>query len=372
MIERSEQRSAENNRVRIVHQRDRSFFDQAIQPRRIDSVLFKGLRFQKLDEVFNCRANFTPNHHTFQRQDQRFSRFFSRFTRGKDMTKLRIREFVHASVSTDGKVTPNRRGRLEVHSFDAAGSRLETFVWIFSRNSRRNHMVFNRLILFVHEVNGIRAFNISSIESSHVWHSVKRDTHGDLQLRRGHVDAGDTFRHRVFNLQTRVQFQKEVFVRRSIIKIFNRTGTDVTDVLRQSLRGFFHLAENIRLGDDWRTFFENLLETSLRGAVTAVKRHSVAMFITYNLYFQMSRFRAQLHHKHWRTRNFRFHLVKVRNQLLLVGGHTDTFTATTFGCFQHDRKSNSIRRGDALFDRRYHGFIECFFRNRTFWRQVGD
>ena len=109
-------------------------------------------------------------------------------------------------------------------------------------------------------------------------------------------------RDRVLDLQTRVKLQEEVLVGFCVVQVLDGTGTDVTNVLRQALRSLFHLSENVRLGNGRRTFLENLLEATLRGAIPAVKRDSVTVLITNDLHLQVTRLRTELHHEHRRTR----------------------------------------------------------------------
>jgi hypothetical protein len=50
---------------------------------------------------------------------------------------------------------------------------------------------------------------VEPVEDSDVSDSVKRDTHGDLELGGGKVDAGDHLGRRVLDLKTRVELEEE-------------------------------------------------------------------------------------------------------------------------------------------------------------------
>jgi len=53
------------------------------------------------------------------------------------------------------------------------------------------------------------AVRIETVESSDVSNSVKRDTHGDLKLSGGKVDAGNHLGGRMLDLETRVELEEE-------------------------------------------------------------------------------------------------------------------------------------------------------------------
>ena len=100
-------------------------------------------------------------------------------------------------------------------------------------------------------------------------------------------------------------------------------------------------------------------------------RDSVTVLITNDLHLQVTRLRTELHHEHRRTRNLRLDLLEVRAKLIFIRTHTDTLTSTTFGGLQHDRKTNTSRRLDALVDGSDHRLVENFIRNGTLLGQVG-
>ena len=371
-VESTEQSSTDHNHVRVLLIGDFLLRDQPVQPRGVDGIILELTRFEKLNQVLDGSADFTAHDHALESEHERLARFVASFAGCKDVTKLGISKLVHATIGADREVTPHVGRRLELHALDATRRRLETFIRVLGGDARCDDVSLRQDVIFFHEVNTVHRFRVTPVKGSNFRDALERNTHGNLQLRRGKVDAGDAFRHRVLDLQTRVQFKEEVLVRCCVVQVFNRTSTNVTNILRQTLRRLFHFSENFRLGNRRRTFLKDLLESTLRGAITTVQGNGITVLVTDNLHFQVTRLRTKLHHEHRRARDFSLDLLKVCSKLLFIRAHTNTLTTTTFRRFQHDRETDAFRRRDALLDRRDHRLVENFFRNRALLRQLCD
>ena len=123
-------------------------------------------------------------------------------------------------------------------------------------------------------------FGFLVVEAANVWHAVEWNAHGHLQLRRWHIHDGNSFRHWMFHLQARIRLQEVVVVRVCVVEVLDCASSDVADALHQSLSCFLHLREGLSRSDRGRTFFEDLLEATLRRAVSAVKSNGVSMLVS--------------------------------------------------------------------------------------------
>ena len=110
----------------------------------------------------------------------------------KNMPKLRVRELVNPTISTDRKVAPDVPRGLELDPFNTTRSRLEAFVGVFRRDARGDDVLRDLRVSNLVEINRRRPMNIlQPIKPSDVRNAMQRDAHGHLQLRRGHVDVRD-------------------------------------------------------------------------------------------------------------------------------------------------------------------------------------
>lgn len=75
------------------------------------------------------------------------------------------------------------------------------------------------LVPYVYEINLVGAVHVATIKAPNVGNGVKRNFHGELELCCWHVDTGDSFRDRVFNLETRIEFPKEKLLRGGIVQV---------------------------------------------------------------------------------------------------------------------------------------------------------
>jgi hypothetical protein len=138
-------------------------------------------------------------------------------------------------------------------------------------------MRLEKLVIFVHEINGGGRVYVPPEKASHFGNVVQWHAHSDLPLRGEKIDPGNDLRHGMFDLEE------------GMIQEFDRTGPDVLDRLRQAQGGPLHFVERIRLGSAGWPFFENLLQAALGGIIVAVEHHGVAAFVADKLLFHVAR-----------------------------------------------------------------------------------
>mmetsp|Transcript_36664 Transcript_36664/g.53860 ORF Transcript_36664/g.53860 Transcript_36664/m.53860 type:complete len:203 (-) Transcript_36664:1054-1662(-) len=201
------------------------------------------------------------------------------------MSELRIGKFMNTTISTYRKVSPNIGGGLELNTFDRSRSGFESLIRVFSGDTGGDNVVTNVRVILLQKVNFTCTVHIGpSVELAYFRNIMKRDTHSYLQLCRWEIHAGDTFRHRMLHLKTRVQFQEEKFASVGIKQILDCSCTNVTDLLSKTLCRLFHLPECIPGSNNGRTLLENLLKTSLRRTIASVQGNCVTVLVTDNLH----------------------------------------------------------------------------------------
>ena len=134
----------------------------------------------------------------------------------------------------------------------------------------------------------------------------------------------------MFHLQTRVELEEEELVAGGIVEVLHGARADVTDGLGQALGRQFHFSEHFPGCDDGGPLLEDLLETTLGGAVAAVEGDGVAVLVSHDLHLQVARVRAQLHHEDGRAWHLVLHLREARLELRQVLYHANAFATTTF------------------------------------------
>ena len=147
----------------------------------------------------------------------------------------------------------------------------------------------------------------------------------------------------MFNLDTRVHLN-EVWIAFLVHKEFKCTGISVADLLAKLDSAVENNLTCCFRNTESRCIFNNLLMTTLHGAVTIVKVNNVAVIICKHLYFDML----------WSTDIFfDENLVVTKSFLGFIAGFTvflrhvfsivdDTHTtsAAAVGSFQHNRIAN--------------------------------
>mmetsp|Transcript_37522 Transcript_37522/g.76970 ORF Transcript_37522/g.76970 Transcript_37522/m.76970 type:complete len:339 (+) Transcript_37522:4954-5970(+) len=287
------------------------------------------------------------------------------------MSELRVSKLVDASVVADREVSPDRGARLELDAVNLSTSGLEALVRVLGRDACGNHVFLDGEVLLLGKIDRGVLSDVLTIHGADRWDVGQRDAHGNLQLGCGQVDASEPLSDRVFHLQTRVELEEEEFVGFGIVQVLDGTGASVSDGLGQTHRCQLHLAEGLGLGDGWRPLLKDFLEAALRGAVTPVERDGVAVLVADNLNLEMARVLAKLHHEHRRSGDLVLHLEEVGPELLLVGRHPNSLSATTLGSLEHDGKSDLLRRSEALINTSHLSLLEHFVRDHAALIEVG-
>jgi biotin-(acetyl-CoA carboxylase) ligase len=133
----------------------------------------------------------------------------------------------------------------------------------------------------------------------------------------------------MLNLKTRVKLKEEEIISVGIVEVLDGSGTLVTNVLSQTLSGSLHLSERFGLGNDGRSLLENLLESTLSGAITAVQSDGISVLVTNNLNLKMAGILTELHDKDGRSHNLVLNLDVGILQIFFVVDETDTFSASS-------------------------------------------
>mmetsp|Transcript_50411 Transcript_50411/g.82956 ORF Transcript_50411/g.82956 Transcript_50411/m.82956 type:complete len:350 (+) Transcript_50411:438-1487(+) len=303
-------------------------------------------------------ADVSLNVQVHQREAQALARGLAIGPLGEDVAELRIRELVDGALQARAEVAPAITRGLESHAVDLAAGWLESLVRILRRDTRSAAVGGDGRIVHGEEIDlGILHW-VHSIELPDVWDVVERNAHGNVQLGGGHVDPGDGFSHGVFHLETWVQFQEAKRVGLGAVEILHGAGTLIAHQGCEAHASTLHLMEDILFGDGGRTFFEDLLESPLCGAIAAVQGQGVAVFVAHDLDLQVTGLGHHLHQKNGGARHFGEDVGEGHLQLLHVGGLTDALSSATFRGFDHDGKPNLLCSCACIFCTCDHGLVE--------------
>src|SRR5439155_155158 len=113
-------------------------------------------------------------------------------------------------------------------------------------------------------------------------------TGGDSDLEFYEVETGNLFGYGMFDLQTRVHFQK-VKIEIGINKEFNRAGIDIAASARQADSGIAHLSAQFGSDNGGRRFLDHLLMAALHGTFTFPKRDDATVGVGEDLDFHVMR-----------------------------------------------------------------------------------
>ena len=101
------------------------------------------------------------------------------------------------------------------------------------------------------------------------------------------VDSRNHFRYGMFNLNARIHFDEIMLACRVVKQEFNRTCGAITYCLCDFNRVFTDCAALLIGQAERRRKFDNLLVSSLDGAVTFIKMNDIAFLVTQNLHFDV-------------------------------------------------------------------------------------
>mmetsp|Transcript_17316 Transcript_17316/g.42293 ORF Transcript_17316/g.42293 Transcript_17316/m.42293 type:complete len:351 (+) Transcript_17316:3880-4932(+) len=236
-------------------------------------------------------------------------------------------------------------------------------------------MSVNGLVVLLEEVDFIGSVHVRlSVKTTDFRDVVKWDSHNNLQLSGWHVAVGDTFSDRVLDLKTRIQLQKEEIISVSVVQILDCSSSNVTNVLGQTLCSFFHLLESLGLGNDRRTFLENLLETTLSRTITTIQSNGISVLITNNLNFQVTCVLTKLHNEDRRTDDFVLDLDVGIREVVFVINESDALTTSSLGGLNHDTVfvSNATSGFEGFFDIASSSLLEGLSRDGSFCGELSN
>jgi len=185
------------------------------------------------------------------------------FSPWKTMSELRICKLVEATRSRHTKISPNVLGRSKIELLDSPAARLESFVWILTRNSSSNDVTV-RLRFFpgLVKVNWWVPPWALAIELPNALDTMQRNSHCNLnelernisinwtgtginckklvyefstylELWRGKVYIRHHLSTRMFNLESWIEFKEEV-ISVCVVEVLNGTSTYVAHHFGQS------------------------------------------------------------------------------------------------------------------------------------------
>ncbi|KAH3668228.1 hypothetical protein OGAPHI_001982 [Ogataea philodendri] len=303
--------------------------NQLVQPSSSDGVVLEVRSLKQLDQVLDGGSEVTPNTQFLQCNDHVSSRSLSVFTKGENVTELGVGKRVDGGLVTHREVTPNIGRRTEVQLVTVT-------LWNWAT------LCTDTVLVLEFEIDLCGCVRICSVKESDVLYSVKWDTHGNLQLGGREIDTRHHLCGWVFHLQSWVQFQKVEFVVCVGVKVLDSTSRNVSNQLTKSHSSRLHLSESFWLCDGDRSFFNNLLVSSLNRTISSEQRNVITVLIGQELHFQVSSGTSQLHDEDWRTWDFVGGLMVERDKVFFSVNFSDTFTTTSFGGFDHNREADFL------------------------------
>lgn len=203
--------------------------DERVEPARGDGVLFERLELKELDQVLDRRPEVATNAELLEGDDHVLPRLATILAVREDVTELRVREFVQTTGAVDGEVTPYVRARAEVELLERTRRRLEPCVGVLRGDTDGDDVTLGARAALVHagvrvdhvEVDLRRAVWRDAIQLANVLDAVEGDTHRNLQLGSGKVDAGDHLRGRMLDLETGVKLQEIEHILRVAVEVYD-------------------------------------------------------------------------------------------------------------------------------------------------------
>ena len=110
---------------------------------------------------------------------------------------------------------------------------------------------------------------------------------GDENLGTDKVNSGDTFGYGVFNLNAGVHFDEEPLLGIHVVEEFHGSGIVVSDIAGEASRRFAEFFTEVSFEIDGRSNFDDLLVSSLDGAITLMEVHDVTVSVAENLHLDV-------------------------------------------------------------------------------------
>jgi hypothetical protein len=324
--------------------------DELIQPTSGDGVLLEGLGLEKLDKVLNGGSEITTNAQLLEGHDHVLPRSRTVLAISENVTELRVRETVNTTLRTDGEVTPDVGATPEVELVHDTVGRLETLTGILRGDSASGSVALwlgsslaqSSAFVLELEVNLARRLGVDAVQESNIADAVKGKTHSNLQLSSRQIDTTDHLSGRMLDLETGVELQEVELVVGVRVEVLDGTGGDITDELTETDSGRLHGLERVGLRNGDGSLLNNLLVTSLNGAISAEEGDVVAVLISEQLDFEMSGVAGKLHDEDGRARNFTGGGLVESLETVLTCSLSDTLTTTTLGSLDHDGEANLL------------------------------
>mmetsp|Transcript_33651 Transcript_33651/g.68849 ORF Transcript_33651/g.68849 Transcript_33651/m.68849 type:complete len:414 (-) Transcript_33651:479-1720(-) len=290
----------------------------------------------------------------------------------ENVAKLRVCILVNASLGTDAEVAPARNRTLKLNSFDLATCGLKTIIWVLCSNARGNHMAIWIYIPVLQEVDRRGGVRVAlTVETPDLRNVLQWDTATDQHLCSRQIHPGELLCDRMFHLQSWIQLEKVELVLVCIVQVLHCSCPDVANVLCEALGSTFHLQESVLWHHYRRSFLKYLLEASLGRAISTIQCHSISMLISDDLHLNVPSTLAKLHHEDRRSWNFILHLDEAALQVFLLLHHSDPFSSSTFGGFDHHGESNAFDCFLGLLHRTHCAFPKNVLWNGTIRAQIG-
>ena len=261
----------------------------------------------------------------------------------EDVSKLAIRELVHASRETDGEVAGDAGQGSEVERVNSTGRGLKATLRVLRGHPRRHAVSQRRVLRRGVKVNRGDAVGIGlAVELPDVRHLVQGYAHGNLELNRREVHTRDRLRHRMFHLQTRVHLQERVLARGDVVEVLHGAHAAVPNLLGEPDGAALELRAQLPRRHRHGSFLYDFLVPALHRAIASVKGDGVAVLVRHDLNLQVPGVGRELLDEHGRAGHLRLNLHETRAELLHVRHHADTLTAASFRGLDHQREPNLL------------------------------
>ena len=352
-------RTADDGQHGIRPLRREPFRNQLVEPAGGDGVVLEGWGLQELDQVLDDVPKVTADAQLLQRDDHVLARRGAIAAPRENVAELAVGEVVDAAGGSDGEVAPDVGAAAEVQLVHGAARRLEAFARVLGRDAARGRVTARlraalrlvAVLLGEVEVDLGGGVGIDAVHETNVADAVQRQTHGDLQLRGGEVDAADHLGRRMLDLETRVELEEVELVVVVRVEVLDGPGGDVADELAEADGGLLHGLEGVRLGNGHGRLLDDLLVPSLDGAVAAEDGDGVAVLVGQQLDLEMSGVARELHNEDGGARDLARGRIVLAVELLLVVDLPDALATASFGRLDHDREADLLGFLEALFRR---------------------
>ncbi|PNY27761.1 Uncharacterized protein TCAP_02317 [Tolypocladium capitatum] len=333
--------------------------DELVEPAGRDGVVLEGFRLQQLDEVLDRRPEVTADAQLLEGDDHVLPRHLSVLTVGEDVAKLAVREAVDAALGADGEVAPDVGAAPEVELVHDTVGRLEALAGVLGGDSAGRGVAggcgsalgLGGGLELELEINLARGPGVDAVQQPDVTNPVQGQTHGDLKLGGGQVNAADHLSRGVLDLETRVELEEVELVVGVRVQVLDGAGGDVADELAEADGGVLHGLEGVGLGDGDGGLLDDLLVPPLDGAVAAEEGDVVAVLVGQQLDLEMPGVAGQLHDEDGGAGDLAGGGLVQGLEVVGADGLADALAATALGGLDHDGEANLLGLFQAILPR---------------------